>query len=765
MAGARAASWPSRAGTILGVRRARGTVQDFLERAEPWLRYAVPTMLGVFLASLALSAVLQVNVHRRDIVSDAREQVDLVAKLAAAALGTSTAPATERLAALSGVVLRDGREILLLDAPDTIVAALPARPGPLGTLSGMIDEVQPLVILGERAGVMAVTTRGGEPALAAVRNLANGRGQVAVIQPLPRATARWWAQAIDHAALLGAAALVIVCTGLAYVLQAHRARVVDEVCERVRQRLDTALSRGRCGLWDWDVPRGRIYWSDSMYELLGYSRAREFLSFGEVNALVHPEDSDLYGLAGQLAGQHATVDHEFRLRSASGAWVWLKARAEIVTDADDGGRHLIGICVDVTEQRRLAESSATADARLRDAVEAISEAFVLWDASNHLVLCNSKFRTLHGLPDADGLPGQRYEMVMGASAPPPVRREVVHGAGSDDARTFEAELGDGRWLQVSERRTKDGGYVSVGTDITPLKRQQERLVASERALMATVRDLKRSREALEYQTQQMAELAERYYEQKAHAESAHRAKSEFLANMSHELRTPLNAVIGFAEVMAQETFGPLGSAKYLEYCRDISGSGAYLLSMIDDVLDMSRIEARRVTLHRDAVAIDGAVSQALRLMAEPAQAKRLAIHRDCPADVVALADPRALQQILVNLLQNAVKFTRDDGRIALRARPAGGFVHVFVEDDGVGIPREALHKLGRPFEQVENEFTRSHKGSGLGLAIASSLAQLHGGALRIRSEPGIGTIVLVRLPRAAATTSQACLSAREPAYA
>jgi two-component system, cell cycle sensor histidine kinase PleC len=310
------------------------------------------------------------------------------------------------------------------------------------------------------------------------------------------------------------------------------------------------------------------------------------------------------------------------------------------------------------------------------------------------------------------------------------------------------ELADGRWLQVSERRTKDGGYVSVGTDITPLKRQQERLVASERELMATVRDVKRSREALEFQTQQMAELAERYYEQKAQAESAHRAKSEFLANMSHELRTPLNAVLGFSEVMAQETFGPLGSDKYKEYCNDISASGRYLLSLIDDVLDMSRIEARRVKLNRGAVPVDGVLAKALKLVAEPASAKGLTIHRDCPPDVLALADPRALQQILVNLLQNAAKFTQADGRIAVRVRPAGHFVHVFVEDDGIGIPREALVKLGRPFEQVENELARTHKGSGLGLAIASSLAQLHGGALRIRSEPGVGTVVLVRLPRA-----------------
>ena len=141
----------------------------------------------------------------------------------------------------------------------------------------------------------------------------------------------------------------------------------------------------------------------------------------------------------------------------------------------------------------------------------------------------------------------------GSAAPVHARRAQDAGA-----RTFEARLNDGRWLQINERRTKDGGYVSVGTDITALKRHEQRLVESEKQLIATVMDLKQSRQKLEAQTQQLADLAERYLDQKAQAESANRAKSEFLANMSHELRTPLNAIIGFAEVMQSGIFGALG---------------------------------------------------------------------------------------------------------------------------------------------------------------------------------------------------------------
>ena len=417
-------------------------------------------------------------------------------------------------------------------------------------------------------------------------------------------------------------------------------------------------------------------------------------------------------------------------------------------DSDDAGQHLVGISVDITDQRALAEYTAQADARLRDAIDAISEAFVLWDADNRLVLCNSKFQTLHDLSPELVVPGKDYAVVMEGSQPSVVRHRLVSGnSGTVGARTFEAELGDGRWLQINERRTKDGGYVSVGTDITALKRHEQKLVDSERQLIATVTDLKKSRQTLELQTQQLADLAERYLEQKAQAESANRSKSEFLANMSHELRTPLNAILGFAEVMQGGMFGALGSDKYTEYCRDIRSSGQYLLSVINDILDMSRIEAGRVRLAKRQISVEVALDKALKLVGERARSKALELSVDALPGATVPADERALQQILVNLLDNAVKFTPQGGRIAVRTRFAGDAINIYVEDSGIGIPKDALGKLGRPFEQVETEFSKTHKGSGLGLAIARSLSELHGGGLRIRSLPGLGTVVMVHLPR------------------
>jgi two-component system, cell cycle sensor histidine kinase PleC len=267
--------------------------------------------------------------------------------------------------------------------------------------------------------------------------------------------------------------------------------------------------------------------------------------------------------------------------------------------------------------------------------------------------------------------------------------------------------------------------------------------------MATVADLQQSQETLEYQTQQLAELAEKYAEEKTRAEEANQAKSKFLANMSHELRTPLNAIIGFSEIMESGMFGALGADKYHEYCRDIRHSGQFLLEVINDILDMSKIEAGRMKLDFEDIELQPLLAEAMRVVSSRAEDKGLELSADITPSLLFKADRRALKQIALNLLSNAVKFTPDGGRVTVRGRLSAGGVTIAIRDTGIGIEHDALQKLGRPFEQVESQLTKSHQGSGLGLAIAKSLVQLHGGRMRIRSAPGKGTLVVVRLPRVA----------------
>ncbi|HET7715260.1 MAG TPA: ATP-binding protein [Bauldia sp.] len=724
--------------------------------AEPLLRRLIPILIVIFLVIVGLARFIELYQLRSAREDDARESMGLTATVLANALAEaghgSTPSNIEFLNALADALppgaTSDGRRIYVADPDGIIVATAPRDLDREGIpLTDILGEAQPLTIFGERAGVLEITLPDETEALATVHHIAGGPSAVAIVTPLSSVLDDWRADvSLNVAIFIGTSAILLVIL-YGYFAQSSRAIEADEIYSATHERFETALMRGRCGLWDWDLARGRMFWSRSMFEIVGQEQRDDLIGFGEVARMIHPDDGDLMALAESLYEKNeATVDRMFRMRHADGRWIWLRARAELV-DRDSGEPHLIGIAVDVTEQMRLVERSKTADIRLRDAIETISEAFVLWDADNRLVMCNSKYQQLHGMPDSALIPGTPYADVIAAGRKPLVRAQVVtDGRPEEGARSFELQLEDGRWLQINERRTKDGGFVSVGTDITQLKRHEAKLIDGERRLMATIADLRQSRQKLELQAQQMVELAEKYAEEKDRAEDANRAKSEFLANISHELRTPLNAIIGFSEIMQSGMFGALGSAKYQEYCRDINQSGAYLLGVINDILDMSRIEAGRMVLDLEDLVLDGIVEESIRIVQTQADAQKIEVVTDVGKNLRMRGDRKALKQIMLNLLSNAVKFTPPGGHITVRARTTGTAVTFSVEDTGIGIPKEALKKLGRPFEQVGNQFTKSHRGSGLGLAITSSLAELHGGAMRIRSREGHGTIVSVRLP-------------------
>jgi two-component system, cell cycle sensor histidine kinase PleC len=232
------------------------------------------------------------------------------------------------------------------------------------------------------------------------------------------------------------------------------------------------------------------------------------------------------------------------------------------------------------------------------------------------------------------------------------------------------------------------------------------------------------------------------------AETANASKTAFLANMSHELRTPLNAILGFSEIIAQECFGPVGSARYREYAGDIHSSGAHLLSLINDLLDVAKIEAGKMEITPHPLDAKRTFDIALKLIGAKARERQqtLAIEID-PSCPPLFADERALKQILINLVSNAVKFTPEGGRIAVRAELArsGGF-QISVQDNGPGIPREKLDKIFTPFSQVDNRYDRQAGGTGLGLALVRGLAELHGGRAWLESEPGKGCCAYVLLP-------------------
>jgi two-component system cell cycle sensor histidine kinase PleC len=232
------------------------------------------------------------------------------------------------------------------------------------------------------------------------------------------------------------------------------------------------------------------------------------------------------------------------------------------------------------------------------------------------------------------------------------------------------------------------------------------------------------------------------------AETANASKTAFLANMSHELRTPLNAILGFSEIIAQECFGPAGSPRYKEYAGDIHASGAHLLSLINDLLDVAKIEAGKMEIEPRPIEARRTFDIALKLIGAKAREKHQELTIDVDASAPQLfADERALKQILINLVSNAVKFTPEGGRIAVVGSAArGGGFQISVQDNGPGIPREKLDRIFTPFSQVDNRYDRQAGGTGLGLALIRGLAELHGGRAWLESEPGKGCCAYVVLP-------------------
>jgi two-component system cell cycle sensor histidine kinase PleC len=728
--------------------------------AEPALRRAVPTLIIAFLITICLGAFVQVVDQSRQKHASMRRDLAAVADLLAERLDRiasnrqDRATTFERLQLLLPGLIPSwgnaaGRHVIVVGADKRILARVPVEGG-IGDADRLLDVMSTAQLLatpGQQSGVTDITLPNGSGALAIEHIVKSLPGHVIIIQE--KLDTLWRSDAALSVTLSATTGFVVLILGFAFHWQSTRAREGDLINDAVRGRIDTALNRGRCGLWDWDLSRGRIFWSQSMFTMLGLETRSDLLTFGQVNALVKSDDIDLFAIADQLISSKLDhIDQTFRMQHTDGHWIWLRVRCELSQGAADAGMHLIGIAVDITEQKSLAEKTVEADLRLRDAIETIPEAFVLWDAGDRLVLCNSHFQRLHKLPDSAVTPGTSYETVIEVGSMPEVRTRL-HETGTQipGARTFEAQLDDGSWLHISERRTKDGGYVSVGTDITRIKEHEQKLVDNDLRLRATVIDLKRSRTELEQQAIELADLAEKYSKEKNRAEEANQTKSKFLANMSHELRTPLNAIIGFSEIMESGMFGTLGSEKYQEYCHDILTSGHYLLEVINDILDMSKIEAGRMKLDMEPLDLSKTLAESLRVVSGRADDKHLVLDADIDGTISVVADRRAIKQIIVNLLSNAVKFTPDGGKVVVRSRVLPDSIVLMIADTGIGIAPQSLLRLGRPFEQVESQLTKTYHGSGLGLAIARSLTNLHGGSMRLRSKLGTGTVVCVSLPR------------------
>ena len=387
------------------------------------------------------------------------------------------------------------------------------------------------------------------------------------------------------------------------------------------------------------------------------------------------------------------------------------------------------------EQIALDRQLAASESRFRDYAEVASDWYWEMDRDNRITYLSERFYSIVNAPASEVIGFDAVPMILESAANPEHRDECLAAiAGRLPFRNlclrFIAPDGTNSYCAISGKPivARDGeflGYRGVGADIT----------------------------IQVYDAQSLTDA-------KTRAEIANRAKSEFLANMSHELRTPLNAILGFSDIIAARSFGDGALERYSEYARDIHNSGAHLLSIIDDILDLSKIEAGRTVLQETDVPLDTIVSD-VRTMLRGSHG-HVSFRIDVPTPTPNLrVDERKFVQILVNLLSNAFKFTQAGGEVALSVavRRDGGLA-VSVRDTGIGIAPADMEKVLAPFGQVESAFSRRHQGTGLGLPLARALTELHGGTLALESAVGAGTTVTILLPRARVVALQPLLGKR-----
>jgi len=441
-------------------------------------------------------------------------------------------------------------------------------------------------------------------------------------------------------------------------------------------------------------------------------------------------DADLLRrLAGRMARREALRDIDYQA-TLMGRACWLRVSGRPVFAADGCFNGYRGVARDVTDlldkDRALDDAhdrALRAQQQLAAAIDGLSDAVALFDPDDRLIVCNRAYRNIHPALRDMLEPGVSFEQIVranversrfdlgGSEAEDYVRRRVEQHRAA--CGPVERRLADGRWEEAREELLSDGGRVLIITEITARKRAEETLLGAKTA-----------------------------------AESANFAKSQFLANMSHELRTPLNAIIGFSEMIAGEMFGPVGAPRYADYARNILASGRHLLDVINDILDLSKIDAGKFELLEEQIEVGRTIQAALLLVGGRVSEKRLRVGVEAAECLPGLrGDERALKQILINLLSNAIKFTPAGGDIAVRVwLTSGGSIRLAVADTGIGMRAQDIPRALEPFQQVDSGLDRRHEGTGLGLPLCKRLADLHGAELLLSSDPGVGTCVTIAFP-------------------
>lgn len=644
-----------------------------------------------------------------------------------------TAPAGSRLreAGEAGSALLAGSQYAgLTQAQDIIVVFDPDSGGPrLGIVpaANWLPEAQGARAISLQPRSLNGSEYGSSQHVAACSPVARAKMSVCIETAFPFITRSTLTGLAIYALLLLGPALAIL--GLFRLLEQRRteSETYEGEATRAGRILKTVLHQAKAGFWSWNFKTHRFTFSEEAGQLLGEPGEIE-LSVKDILKYVNEEHRDTMEQSLSTLHERGFISQVFANADRT---VWFDMRAK----PDEQSGQLNGVLRDVTEMKRAITRTKQAESRLRGALESFSGPFALWDSRKRLTYWNRAFLKVFGL-EPTVRAGMGYDTVMLAQAANTVERRPNVA----DDRAEVVKIKTGRWFKIVERTTRSGGMITIGLDVSSDVRNEVELTKQQNRLRKLVAELERSESTA-------AELTKSLKAEKQKAERSANSKSAFLANMSHELRTPLNAINGFSEILVDEMYGPLGDQRYKDYAQDILASGKHLLDMITDILDMAKIEAGKMTVDLHPIDIVDPVDAAVRMIRRRAEEKEIEIKLVANAGLPLVeADHRAIRQMILNLVSNAIKFTDNGGEIRVTVDQKGTYLRIAVRDNGIGIPADALPRLGEPFEQVSDTRDRNFDGTGLGLALTKSFAEMHGGRLTIASEEGRGTQVSFFLP-------------------
>ena len=651
-------------------------------------------------------------------------------------------------------------------------------------------------------------------------------------------------------------AVALVAPALALARGRARQETADRALRDSEERFRDFVEVSSDWIWETDENFRFNYLSENAEDELNKAYPRNGMGLTRWELAGYDPDSDEHWREHKalLEAHEPFRNFRFSIRNRINEERFRRVSGKPLFDDRNVFRGYRGTATDETEEVIARREANQAERRFLDAIDSVGDWLALWDADDRLVFWNRQYNDqVEGIAPGCLKAGVTFEEVVRT-----VAKAGEYDLVSDDVDAFVEErlarhrdpqtvashqVSSGRWIQVTERRTADGGTVLLGTDVTERIQAEEELRDGERRFRVLMEHAPEAVMLFDAETGRLVDVNENACRMYGHtreklltmgpvdisppfqpdgrpseeaagnliqsaleggtpvfewthcdafgksipcevrlvafrhagrqlvrgsvsdisarkraeaellaakeqAEYADRAKSEFLANMSHELRPPLNAIIGFAQMVTRQVFGPVENPRYAEYTDNILQSGEHLLALINDVLDISKIEAGRADLDEGQVDIPELIDDCLRLIKVRLTASGLSIRSEVDRSLPRCrADARMLKQMLLNLLSNAVKFTDVGGLVTVSAAwGQDGWLAIKVTDNGIGIAERDMSTALATFGQVDSTLSRRHQGTGLGLPLVRSLAELHGGSLQLESRTGVGTVATIRLP-------------------